>query len=70
MTRAEWYQNRHGGCWRKARTKKTCSRVAYCGGRIEEGDEFFDTNDKDHNARNKHATKALCKTCAIQEVKP
>lgn len=71
MKRSEWYAQRYGGGWRKARTKKRCDMMRdglRCTNMILPGDQFFDTNARNHNARCACAKINLCATCANEEL--
>ncbi|WVR18297.1 hypothetical protein y223_00017 [Bordetella phage PY223] len=72
MRRSEWYAQHHGGGWRKARTKKRCDMVRdglRCTVMIEAGNQYFDTNARNHNASCVCSKINLCAACATEELK-
>lgn len=72
MTRADWYALNHGGGWRTARTKKRCDMRRdglRCMSIIQPGQEYFDTNARNHAASCVCAKINLCAACANEELK-
>ncbi|MFT4118726.1 hypothetical protein [Bradyrhizobium sp.] len=72
MKRSEWYAKHHGGGWRKARTQKRCDMRRYglrCMCSIEPGQQFFDTNARNHYSKCGTCKINLCAACAGEELK-
>lgn len=73
MTRADWYAQRCGGGWRKARKRHRCDKRDQhgirCHGITLAGSEYFDTNMTNPHSTNPHARIRLCCACATEALK-
>ena len=71
IKRHVFYTRSYVGRWRTARVQHRCDWRPHgtrCFNRIAAGEEYFDTNIKNTDSSNAHATRKCCKSCANTEI--